>query len=41
MVETFVKEKTTLLAYVHDLVRFAAKSQEIDLVQTNILEETK
>ena len=44
MFETFVKEKTTLLGYVHDLVRFAAKLQEIDLTQTTILpllEETK
>ena len=30
MFETFVKEKTTLLGYVHDMIRFAAKLQEID-----------
>ena len=33
MFETFVKEKTTLLGYVHDMIRFAAKLQEIDLEQ--------
>jgi len=37
MFETFVKEKTTLLGYVHDLIRFAAKLQIIDLASTNIL----
>ena len=37
MFETFVKEKTTLLSYVHDLIKFAAKTQEIDLAQTKIL----
>ena len=31
MFETFVKEKATLLGYVHDMIRFAAKLQEIDL----------
>lgn len=31
MFETFVKEKHTLLGYVNDLVRFAAKMQDIDL----------
>lgn len=31
MYETFVKEKTTLLSYIHDLIRFAAKSQQIDV----------
>ena len=36
MFETFVKEKATLLGYVHDLVRFAAKIQEIDLVQAGV-----
>ena len=40
MFETFVKEKTTLLGYVHDMIRFAAKLQDIDLEQqpgSNIL----
>ena len=36
--ESFVKEKATLLGYVGDLLRFAAKSQDIDLVQAKILE---
>ena len=35
--ETFVKEKTALLNYVHDLVRYAAKLNSID--STAILEE--
>ena len=38
--ETFVKEKTTLLGYVHDLIRFAAKIQDIDLSAGKILEST-
>ena len=33
MFETFVKEKATLLGYVHDMIRFAAKLQDIDLEQ--------
>ena len=40
MFETFVKEKTTLLGYVHDLIRFAAKLQALDLALTNILPHT-
>lgn len=41
MFETFVKEKTTLLGYVHDLIKFAAKSQNIDVgPQSKILVET-
>ena len=28
--ESFVKEKTALLNYVHDLIRYAAKLNEID-----------
>mmetsp|Transcript_33879 Transcript_33879/g.41849 ORF Transcript_33879/g.41849 Transcript_33879/m.41849 type:complete len:81 (+) Transcript_33879:68-310(+) len=35
--ETFVKEKNTLLGYVYDLIRFAAKLQDIDLVAGKIL----
>ena len=38
--ETFVKEKTTLLGYVTDLLKFAAKSQDIDLVAGKILEDS-
>ena len=38
--ESFVKEKATLLGYVRDLLRFAAKSQDIDLVQAKILENS-
>lgn len=47
MFETFVKEKTIIIGYVHDLIKFAAKLQEIDLVSNkvlsdeNIVEETK
>ena len=40
MFETFVKEKATLLGYVYDMIRFAAKLQDIDLEQqpgSNIL----
>ena len=36
MFETFVKEKSTLLGYVHDLIRFAAKLQDIDLEASKI-----
>lgn len=39
MFETFVKEKTTLLSYVHDLIRFAAKLQDIDIETGKILGE--
>ena len=43
---TFVKEKTIIIGYVHDLIKFAAKLQEIDLISNKILsdsppEETK
>ena len=46
MYETFVKEKTTLLTYIHDLIRFAAKSQQIEITailptQTSAQEESK
>jgi len=47
MFETFVKEKTTLLSYVQDLIKFAAKLQAIDLSANKIFgdklqeEETK
>ena len=48
MYETFVKEKNTLIGYVHDLIRFAAKSQEIDVseivpaqTRNTALEESK
>ena len=37
MFETFVKEKHTLLGYVHDLIRFAAKLQDIDIDSAKIL----
>ena len=37
--ETFVKEKTTLLGYVLDLLKFAAKSQDVDLYASKIIEE--
>ena len=36
--ESFVKEKSTLLGYVTDLIRFAAKSQEINLTEAKIFE---
>lgn len=39
MFESFVKEKYSLLRYVHSLIRFAAKIHEIDT--TEYLEETK
>ena len=39
MFETFVKEKNTLLSYVHDLIRFAAKLQDIDIEAGKILGE--
>ena len=37
--ESFVKEKDSLLRYIHQLVRFAAKINDIDTV--DFLEETK
>jgi hypothetical protein len=46
MFETFVKEKTIIIGYVHDMIKFAAKLQEIDLTENKIFgdsppEETK
>ena len=38
--ESFVKEKAALLNYVHDLVRYAAKSSKID-VSSILTEEVK
>lgn len=38
MFESFVKEKTTLLSYMHDMIRFAAKLQDIDLSTNNIID---
>ena len=38
--ESFVKEKAALLSYVHDLVRYAAKSCQID-ISAILTEEVK
>lgn len=37
MFETFVKEKGIIIGYVHDLIKFAAKLQEIDLISNKVL----
>jgi len=39
MFETFVKEKAIIIGYVHDLIKFAAKLQEIDLVANKVLSD--
>ena len=39
MFETFVKEKGTLLRYVHDMISFAAKTQNIELSGAKVLPE--
>lgn len=39
MFETFVKEKSALLGYVNDLIRFAAKLQDIDLKAAKVFDE--
>ena len=41
MFETFVKEKGTLLRYVHDMISFAAKTQNIELSGAKVLPEAQ